>query len=244
MNRRHWLFLLLILAVAAGTIRLGLWQLDRLEQRREQNDLIESNLERQALLLSEAPPELSPASQYRPAVARGTFDYQHTFVLVSRSFNNQPGVHLVTPFWIEGSQAAILVDRGWIPYQDRVPEQRAKYQVDGTVEVTGFLRFPEGDSWLSLLDGGAGEAAGSYRGVSIERMGAGIPYPIHPYYLQQSERIEGAGRQPEPNPDLDLGDGPHFGYAIQWFAFAAIAVFGGGYWLFRKLRIGADRGSA
>lgn len=236
MTRRHWLFVLLILAVAAGTIRLGFWQLGRLQQRRQRNALIESNLKGPALLLSRAPKRLNADAEYRPAVGQGTFDYQHTFLLVSRSFDNQPGVHLVTPFRIEGSRWAVLVERGWIPYQDRTAEQRERYQVDGPVEINGYLRLPSGESWLSILDSGAGEAAGSYRSVSIERMGARIPYPILPYYLEQSEPIEGVEFQPQPNPDLELGEGPHLGYAVQWFAFAAIAIFGGGYWLYRNLQ--------
>lgn len=240
MTRRDWLFVLLVIVVAGATIRLGIWQLDRLGERRERNARIQANIDRNPLDLRRAPSELSPPSEYLPATAQGTFDYQHTFVLLSRSLNGQAGVHLVTPFFIQGTPEAILVDRGWIPYQDRTEDQRGRYQVAGTVQISGYLRLPEQRSLFTRLEGGD---ARSFRSISIERMGAQIRYPLLPYYLQQSAKIPGAGLQPEPAAEMDLSEGPHFGYALQWFAFAAIALGGGAYWLYRKLRPAARQAS-
>jgi surfeit locus 1 family protein len=50
-----------------------------------------------------------------------------------------------------------------------------------------------------------------------------LPYPIHSFYIQQlpDSALPRFPRRLDP-PALD--DGPHLYYAIQWFAFAAIAV--------------------
>lgn len=71
-------------------------------------------------------------------------------------------------------------------------------------------------------------------------MGSHIPYPVLPYYLQLSEKVADSTPQPEPVAQIDLTEGPHLGYALQWFSFATISLLGGGYWLYRHLRLGAD----
>jgi cytochrome oxidase assembly protein ShyY1 len=36
---------------------------------------------------------------------------------------------------------------------------------------------------------------------------------------------------PLPAPGIDLSEGPHLGYAIQWFAFGTTAILGGIAWV-------------
>jgi surfeit locus 1 family protein len=56
-----------------------------------------------------------------------------------------------------------------------------------------------------------------------------LPYPVAPVYVV----VLGDSTKPADRivrlsvPPLD--DGPHMGYALQWFAFAAIALVGAGY---------------
>jgi surfeit locus 1 family protein len=52
-----------------------------------------------------------------------------------------------------------------------------------------------------------------------------MPYPIADVYIVQSPdpALPQSPRRIEP-PALD--DGPHLSYAIQWFAFAVIAIVG------------------
>ncbi|HEX2996359.1 MAG TPA: SURF1 family cytochrome oxidase biogenesis protein, partial [Anaerolineales bacterium] len=58
-----------------------------------------------------------------------------------------------------------------------------------------------------------------------------MPYPILPVYIQP---------KPDPNdtqppipfqPEIELTEGPHMGYAIQWFSFAAILFIGYPFYL-------------
>jgi surfeit locus 1 family protein len=56
-----------------------------------------------------------------------------------------------------------------------------------------------------------------------------LPYPVSPLYLVATDAdttkpvVERVVRLPPPA----LDEGPHLSYAIQWFAFAAIALIGG-----------------
>ena len=49
---------------------------------------------------------------------------------------------------------------------------------------------------------------------------------LHPYYLQLTSQDPPSGDYPVMVALPAPGDGPHLGYAVQWFIFTAIAVVG------------------
>jgi surfeit locus 1 family protein len=62
--------------------------------------------------------------------------------------------------------------------------------------------------------------------VNMERLAAQIPYPILPVYIQPNPNPNDAEPPIPQQPIIELTEGPHFGYALQWFAFAAILLIG------------------
>jgi surfeit locus 1 family protein len=58
--------------------------------------------------------------------------------------------------------------------------------------------------------------------TSIQRQ---VPYPLLPVWVEQAA-IPGRTELPIPDPNLALDDGPHLGYTIQWWGFAAILLAG------------------
>jgi surfeit locus 1 family protein len=53
-----------------------------------------------------------------------------------------------------------------------------------------------------------------------------MPYPILPVFVQPDLDAEDT-QPPIPfQPVIELTEGPHFGYALQWFTFATILFFG------------------
>ena len=108
-------------------LTLGVWQLQRLEQKRAANALILARMQEPPLTLSGQPLDTEQAN-LRRATARGTYDYSQEIVLRNRTLNEIPGVHVLVPLRIAGSDAAVLVNRGWIPYEMAGPEQRKEFQ--------------------------------------------------------------------------------------------------------------------
>ena len=65
----------------------------------------------------------------------------------------------------------------------------------------------------------------TYQRIDPRALRASIPYPLLPVYLQILPSSSATARlQRVPLPPLD--EGPHLGYAIQWFSFAAVAILG------------------
>ena len=111
------LVIALAAAVAiAGTIALGFWQWGRGEQKTALHDEIEARataapVDARMLL---APQADLAALVHRPVVLRGEWIPQRTVYLDNRQMNAVPGFYVVTPLRIAGSQAVMLVQRGWV----------------------------------------------------------------------------------------------------------------------------------
>ncbi len=231
MFRRRWLpTTLLVIAAAAVCVRLGLWQLDRLEQRRAFNAHVLAMRALPPLELNRSGERDLRAMEYRAVVAWGTFDFIHQVALRNQYHQGRLGYRLLTPLRLSDGRA-ILVDRGWIPAEgNEHPEGWMRYREADPVEVQGVIRL--GVSTTPL--GGRADptlAPGQARldfwnFPNVERIAAQIPYPVLPVYIQMNP-MPGDEEPPIPLPiEIELTEGPHLGYAVQWFLFAALFLLG------------------
>ena len=235
-RRRTGLFLVLAALTAALFVRLGFWQLARHAERAQRNAAIQSSLVRPPVLLPEQGP-ITEEYGYRRVRATGRFDPSNQILLMNRAYQERPGYHLVTPLLQEGNSPAVLVDRGWIPQEDGTAERLQSYRLDETVSLSGLLLPSQQEpSWSLLADPtpAPGERRLAWRALSIPTIQQQFPYGLAVLYLEQSEPLAGSGSGPIPAPELGISPGPHLGYAIQWFAFAAIAVGGALFWARRR----------
>ncbi len=243
--RGRWLGATLLVALAAAAmLTLCVWQLGRLEQRRAANAEILARLEQPPLHLDGK--TLDPeAVNLRRAIARGIYDYDQEIVLRNRTYGEVPGVHLLVPLRISGSDAAVLVDRGWIPFELADPAQRSTFHnAIGEVEVQGILRVSQvRSSRLSPADPPLGpdrSRLDAWFRVDLPRIQEQIPYPLLPVYLEEATPPGSAPRWlPRPDPDIRLDEGAHLFYAIQWAAFALILL--GGYAFFFQAHVRAGK---
>ena len=227
--------------IGLACLRLGVWQLDRLAQRRAGNASARAQLDRPTIALPQA---LASGEnlEYRRATASGLFDPTHEVYLTSRPQDGVAGVHVVTPLLLADDGPAVLVDRGWIADADYRALSPESWSQQGPTQVSGFLLPSQGEPAISFLADRVpveGEPPLlEWRALSIAGIAGQIPYPVIDVYLVQ-EGPAPHPRAPFPSPELDLSEGPHLGYAVQWFAFAAIAWVGAGLWLWRGPRHGA-----
>src|SRR5690606_29565664 len=216
---------LLALALVVLFVNLGFWQLRRLDQRREYVQQVESRSQLPAQPLAEA--LTGELLEYRPVTAVGEFDPAEEVLLRGRSLDGSPGFNVLTPL-VLADGSAVLVERGWVPYgSDTVPVETAPPPA-GTVTVTGRLRAPHAPrpGTFGPRDPPTGELTQTYY-PDVERLQPQMPYDLVPAYVELTG-VEPPHplELPAPLPEPDLGEGPHLGYAIQWFSFAAIGIVG------------------
>jgi surfeit locus 1 family protein len=233
LSRRWWWVTLVVLALMLILARLGIWQLDRLAERRAANAALMVALDAPAVNLNGSladfstltPDEVADEWANRNAAATGVFDFDHQVVVRLQTWNGNSGVRLVTPLLLNeetGAEeaVAVLVDRGWIPEAEYVAGNR--YMTSGEpATVEGYLALSE---ILLRQTSGPPEVTDSgievYR-VDIANIQTALPYRLLPLYLRQNPSVEAATTIPARTPrEVDLSEGPHLGYAIQWFIFS------------------------
>ncbi len=227
----RWIALLVFALVVAGVcIRLGIWQLDRLEQRRALNANVERGLAAEPAPIDEVLPPSDPtqdldALAYRRVTADGTFDPQHELLLFGRALDGRPGHHVLTPLTLEDGRA-LVVDRGWVPYELDTPPVEEAGPPEGSVSVTGFL-LPSTEDPEAEVERSADGRLLAVTALDIETIGGALPAPAVPLVVQLQEVRPTSGRElPRIVPPPEPSEGPHLSYAIQWFTFATIALVG------------------
>ena len=204
-DRRDLIALVAALLVAGVCVRLGIWQLDRLHQRRAHNALVAAARARPELEIREDPHLSIDSLRDRRLHARGAYDYARERLWHGRSYEGIPGVDFVTPLRLADG-TAVLVDRGWAPSSDGYHADAAAYREGDSADIHGL-----------------GMAAPRGRGdVDPATLRDSLPYRILPIVLQALPPSTALHRPPPPA----LTDGPHLSYVVQWFSFAVIIVVG------------------
>jgi surfeit locus 1 family protein len=213
------LALLGLLLVAAIFVRLGFWQLARLEERRTANRAA-------AAARAEPERELGVGADWtaeelseRWVEASGEFDHAHEIVIRGQAFQGTPGVLVVTPLRLAASDSAVLVLRGFVPSADAVRAELGSLREPGTVRVRG-LATPIASGGGRPLEH---DGRTTWARLDLPALRERLPYPVLPVLLRQSPD-SGLPTSPRRLPPPELSEGPHLSYAIQWFVFAGMAV--------------------
>jgi surfeit locus 1 family protein len=176
--------------------------------------------------------------EYREVVVTGEYDPAGEVALRNQAWNNHIGVHLLTPLHIAGSDQAVLVDRGWVPLEDYSAGDLTKYAEPGVVEVRGVIRAsqskPEIGGRADQVPAPGEDKLLAWNLVNVPGIAAQVAYPLLPAYIQQAPDPEWSSLPYRSQPELELTEGPHFGYALQWFSFAAILVIGYPFYIRRE----------
>ncbi|MCI0552224.1 MAG: SURF1 family protein [Anaerolineae bacterium] len=234
MVQRKWLLAtLLVLFGIALCVRLGIWQLDRLDGRRAFNTQVETMRSLPALDLNQEGFDSIDEMEWRAVQVSGMYDFENQIAIRNQVHDNQYGYHLLTPLLFMGK--AVLVDRGWIRADvNSTPADWRKYDETGEVNVTGQIRLGQakpvfGGVADTLPQNGA--RLEIWNNADITRIATQLPYPILPVYIQPNP-VAGDTEPPIPfQPEIELTEGPHFGYALQWFTFATILFLGYPFYL-------------
>jgi surfeit locus 1 family protein len=221
-------------------IGLGLWQLDRADQKRQ----LQAEYDRRQ---AETPKRLrsvleeAAALRYRPVRVRGRYEPDYQFLLDNRVHQGRAGYHVLTPLRIEDGDVRVLVNRGWVALgADRARLPRIDTPA-GEVEIIGVATVPLGKGFRL---GGVKPAGPGWqplwRYLDLEEYARSVPFPTQPavILLDPASPAGGFVRQ---WGRLDAGIQTHLGYALTWFSLAVALV---AIYILVNVRRSDDAGSA
>lgn len=226
-------FAIFALAVSAGCVRLGFWQVSRLHERQERNAAVLATGDRPAIPIDAVTPE---TPRFQRVTAGGRYDFEHEVVYTSRARNGAPGVELLTPLVLHDS-LAVLVNRGWVYAPDGMRIDRSLWTEDVSAEVEGYA-----EPFAAASDGPVSTPSvpRGVRRLDRDSIAVLVPYHLLPVLVVQrldsgeaTATARGIPVRVEPPP---LDEGSHRAYALQWFSFAAVGLFGTAHVLSRDRR--------
>lgn len=209
--------------VSLATVGLGQWQ-----QRRGDAKLA---LQRQWDAAIAAParelrgPDLATLVGGLPqrVSLRGTFEPQRLVWLDNRQHEGRPGVRALMTLRLDDG-ARVLVDRGWAP---RDPRDRARTPMLPTppsaVTIEGMaLERPPRLLDLGSPAPGEQQLPALWQNFDYERFERAAGAPVARLVVQQSSALDDGLVRDVPR--FDAGVERHRGYAVQWYALAALSA--------------------
>ncbi len=235
----RWLgALALTLVAAVAMVLLGNWQLDRYHERSAVNERIDAGLRMTPVPLADAVaaptggagtvgPVPAEERTWTKVTVTGRYDTSNVVLVRGRSVDRTVGFEVLTPL-VLADGTAVLVDRGWIPPApggDATAQPVVPAAPAGDVTVTGRIRpGEEGSLPVARRDGKL-----ETRRIVLPRLAAELPYPVYGGYVLLDEQTPPADPVFKAIPVGYTNNWQNFGYVIQWWIFAAMTVFGYGY---------------
>ena len=200
---------------------LGTWQVERLFWK---EGLI---AQRQGAV--SAPPAVLPDGlaaasglEYHHVSATGTFLSDRELYLGATDDDGRLGYHVIEPLRL-ASGVVLLVDRGFVPENLKLPASREAGEPQGEVTITGLLRLapPEKPHWF-LPDNSP--ARNYWFWVDIPAMSAATGLDrVLPFYVDADATPNPGGWPKGGVTPLQLPN-DHLQYAITWFSLAVALI--------------------
>jgi surfeit locus 1 family protein len=216
---RFWVVTAAALLGVAVTAALGRWQLGRAAEK----EALQAQIEERAALPVVDGASLAGAAEagallHRRVEAAGQWIGERTVFLDNRPMNGRPGFYVVTPLRLQGSDAVVLVQRGWVPrtFEDRSRVPAVPVSA-GLVRVQGRIAPPPS----KLYELGGPESGTIRQNLDLAQFRTETGLPLVPVSIQQlgDGAADGLARD---WPQISTGVEKHYGYAFQWFGLSAL----------------------
>tara|TARA_B100000035_G_scaffold210907_1_gene180544 strand:+ start:13929 stop:14666 length:738 start_codon:yes stop_codon:yes gene_type:complete len=209
------------LIVFSILVKLGFWQLERADQKKNLNESYKlrqaedvvhlnthNNISDKELLL------------WRRVSLNGSFYKEKNLIVDNQIFRHEAGFNVLTPFKIDGTGMTILINRGWhknLINREQVPVIN---NVDDIYQIKGYaVKIPVpginlGGNNIEIIN----SSLARFQRINIDEINDFYQANFLPYmiYLEPLIDDEYTSNFKLPVPDSEK----NYGYAFQWFAFA------------------------
>jgi len=220
MRFRFFIPAALIIATLALLISLGFWQLDRADEKRAIEDQIASANSDDVEIVAST--EFLKEKEYYHVRLQGLYIDDKQFIYDNQIVDQISGYYVLTPLVLKGDSKAVLINRGFIPWNGRRDKLADIDIADKLTEVKVQISKP-----VKRMELEASELTGDFpvliQALDLDEMSTIASLDFASVIgLLSPESDNGFVRQWEPyTGSIER----HIGYAIQWFLMALVLAF-------------------
>lgn len=211
---------LVYLCLLPVLLALGLWQLDRSEQKQALLNLQEQAVATEILHLPAVIENDAETLRYRQVDVTGRYDVAHQFLIDNQISGGKAGYFVLTPLILTGDVRAVLVNRGWIPLNtDRsiLPDLQIN---QAQTTITGRINdFPSVGIKLAGAEIPTASWPSVVQVVDGDVLAKKLGYSLFQFQLELAKELPD-GFKREWHTTTIMPPEQHTAYAIQWFALA------------------------
>lgn len=238
LKRPRWILAIIVgLGLSLLFLRLGVWQLQRLDERQARNETIVARLDEPMRplmgLIADHGGDGALLAHRRTTIV-GTYRADEEFMSIGRVYGDIVGSLVATPLDLEDGTVVIVL-RGIVPAGTDGPPAlgyevpRAEVVLEGIIgEGEAPLRMGEPDPPSGTIE--------SLSRIDLGYIREWLDGDVLSFTLLLGTQTPASADEPIRIPPEELSDGSHLGYAIQWFAFSIIVSVGVGALLLRAAR--------
>lgn len=234
---RVWLTLLLGLVVLAALVGLGTWQVQRLASKQQLIATVDARIKSPPRPLAELERQFAETGDvdYSPVETSGRFLHDRESHFLA-TWQGQSGFFVYTPLELADGRA-VLVNRGFVPFDRKDAATRAQGQIEGESEIVGLARNPLAEKPSSLVpDNDPGKNVFYWKDLTAMAAHAAVPRErLVPFFIDAGPAANPGGL---PVGGVTLIDFPnnHLQYALTWYGLAAALLAVVGAWLISRRR--------
>jgi surfeit locus 1 family protein len=227
----NWKLALFSLTSLTLFIYLGIWQLDREDEKIGLMQAVEARVN-QTPLVASILPGLGEKVDGLPVLIEGRYSEQQPLLKDNVVLAGQVGFEVLALFIDETSDIVFVVNRGFVPMGETravlpeiPPTPRGRLSLNGHVYVSTALdqQYAVGE----LIDG-----LQIVQSADPKLLQAALSTTVYPYLLRLDESTPTA--LPRYWPVTSMSPEKHRGYAVQWFLMAIAVIIAFGYFTFKS----------
>jgi surfeit locus 1 family protein len=213
------LTLLIYLLFMLLLVNLGIWQLNRSEEKQqfiqEQNNRIKLDPIVSVELLQQDLSEI----RYRKVALQGSYDDRHQILINNQIKNGTVGYLILTPFFSQSMDKALLVNRGWIPHDELDSFLKNQTLKSDQTIIARINAFPSVGLKLTGADVPQGDWPVQVQVVNTTILAEMLGYSLYPFQVELAPEAPD-GYLSDWTIAVSVTPEKHKAYAVQWFALA------------------------
>lgn len=197
---------------------LGTWQFYRYHFKQALLEAYQTRLNstpKEFTLISRSASEL----QFQRVTVEGTFENKQLIYMQNQQYKGRMGYEVFTPMHITGEQKLLLVDRGWLPQ-----EQRGHWTATsiGPQQITGYVKLLNEHFFILGKNIYSTEFPLILQRIDFRELEQLTHATFFPFIVRQTSSVQdGLTRDWIITSVLPV---KHLGYSIQWFLMALVLI--------------------